>query len=197
MLGVGTAIAAWAVTGIEPGIIVGVLSGATTNTPSLAAGQQTLAEFERAAGGTGRLAAQPGLGYAVAYPFGVLGTILAMVIIRRVFGLSVAAEREALERQAALANPVLARANLEVTNPNVPGPHARSRAGASSSGGGRLPYLPRAAPCRCRSPTPSCGWATCCWPWDPPRRSMTCASSSDARARSTCEHCPDPSRPAA
>ena len=121
VLGVGTALAAWAATGIEPGIIVGVLSGATTNTPSLAAGQQTLAEFERAAGGTGRLAAQPGLGYAVVYPFGVLGTILAMVIIRRVFGLSVAAEREALERQAAIANPVLARANLEVTNSNVEG----------------------------------------------------------------------------
>ena len=121
VLGVGTALAAWAATGIEPGIIVGVLSGATTNTPSLAAGQQTLAEFERAAGGTGRLAAQPGLGYAVAYPFGVLGTNLAMVIIRRVFGLSVAAEREALERQAAIANPVLARANLEVTNSNVEG----------------------------------------------------------------------------
>ena len=60
---------------------VGLLSGAVTNTPSLGAAQTAFRELP---GHAGRVGALPGLGYAVAYPFGVLGLIGAMVLARPV-----------------------------------------------------------------------------------------------------------------
>ena len=68
--------------GIPLPAAVGLFSGATTNTPSLGAAQQTLQSIP---GITEELQAMPGLGYAVAYPFGILGIILVMTITRLVF----------------------------------------------------------------------------------------------------------------
>ena len=64
-------------------VAVGLFSGATTNTPSLGAAQTALGELPNYTDEIGKL---PGLGYAVAYPFGVLGVIFTMVIVRRFFG---------------------------------------------------------------------------------------------------------------
>jgi AspT/YidE/YbjL antiporter-like protein len=61
---------------------VGLFSGATTNTPSLGAAQAALRQLPSY---TNEMGSLPGLGYAVAYPFGVLGLILAMVLTRRLF----------------------------------------------------------------------------------------------------------------
>lgn len=58
--------------------MIGVLCGATTNTPALGAAQQAL---EHAGVGGGRAA----LATAVTYPLGVLGVILAMMFIRKFF----------------------------------------------------------------------------------------------------------------
>jgi AspT/YidE/YbjL antiporter-like protein len=63
-------------------VAVGLFSGATTNTPSLGAAQAALRQLP---GYTSEVGALPGLGYAVAYPFGVLGLILAMMLTRRLF----------------------------------------------------------------------------------------------------------------
>ena len=57
--------------------MVGVLCGATTNTPALGAAQQTLKQM----GEPSRSAA---LGAAVAYPLGVVGVILAILVIRKI-----------------------------------------------------------------------------------------------------------------
>jgi AspT/YidE/YbjL antiporter-like protein len=57
--------------GVSPAIITGIMSGAVTNTPGLGAAQQVLTEF-----GKPEDAAVTGMGYAIAYPFGVLGIIL-------------------------------------------------------------------------------------------------------------------------
>jgi putative transport protein len=107
--------------GIEAPALVGLLSGATTNTPSLAAAQQALREA--IADPTARATASklPGLGYAVAYPFGVLGIILVMVGVRAAFRVSLHKEAEDLEKARAAEAPPLARANLEVANPNLEG----------------------------------------------------------------------------
>lgn len=59
-------------------VAAGLFSGGTTNTPSLAAAQQALKDLP----GGAASAALPGLGYAVAYPFGVLGIILTMLTAR-------------------------------------------------------------------------------------------------------------------
>src|SRR3989338_9744690 len=71
---------------------VGMFSGATTNTPSLAAAQQALKEIPGLSPETVML---PGLGYALAYPFGILGIIITMLLVRGVFRISVAKEAEA------------------------------------------------------------------------------------------------------
>ena len=56
---------------------VGIMCGATTNTPALAAAQQTLAQMHRPESGAA-------LGCAVTYPLGVIGVILAFALMRKV-----------------------------------------------------------------------------------------------------------------
>lgn len=58
--------------------IMGVMCGATTNTPALAALQQTLIQ-------SCEQASTPALGCAVTYPLGVVGVILATIIMRKLF----------------------------------------------------------------------------------------------------------------
>ncbi len=95
----------------------GLLSGATTNTPSLAAAQQALAQVGAVEGA----AAIQGLAYAVAYPFGIIGIILTMVLVRRVFRVDVRAEVAAAENAQAPRTPKPATRNLEVRNANLVG----------------------------------------------------------------------------
>ncbi len=104
---------------IEPAAVVGLLSGATTNTPSLAAAQQALKETIRDPAALGDVAKLPGLGYAVTYPFGVLGIILVMLVVRSAFRIVLRKEVEEIEHSHAGGAPPLARANLEVANPNL------------------------------------------------------------------------------
>ncbi len=66
------------ITGISLPDMVGILSGAVTNTPALGAAQQTLKQMHIDA-------ADPALGCAVTYPLGVVGVILAVIALRRLF----------------------------------------------------------------------------------------------------------------
>ena len=63
-------------TGVSLPNMVGILCGATTNTPALGAAQQTLKQM-------GMESSTPALGCAVAYPLGVIGVILAVLLIRK------------------------------------------------------------------------------------------------------------------
>lgn len=76
----GTALALFfhVLTGVSLPDMVGILSGAVTNTPALGAAQQTLKQMNIASG-------DPALGCAVAYPLGVVGVILAIVVLRKLF----------------------------------------------------------------------------------------------------------------
>lgn len=60
------------------GDAVGVMCGATTNTPALGAAQQALGQFGISANGAA-------LSCAVTYPLGVIGVILAIIVIRKCF----------------------------------------------------------------------------------------------------------------
>jgi putative transport protein len=100
-------------------VVVGLFAGATTNTPSLAAAQQALMDIVPAAD-TESLKL-PGLGYAVAYPFGIVGIILAMVLTRTIFRIDTAKEADLLARLHDADIEPLATVNLEVTNPNLDG----------------------------------------------------------------------------
>ena len=119
LLGVATALVLHFAGGIAPAVVVGLLSGATTNTPSLAAAQQALKESLGDGAAFAAAAKLPGLGYAVSYPFGVLGIILVMLGVRAAFRIALRGEADELERSRAAEAPPLARANLEVANPNL------------------------------------------------------------------------------
>ena len=110
---------------------VGLFSGATTNTPSLAAAQQALRELvtfkaptpltpeiQRRLDATVTL---PGQAYAIAYPFGVIGIILAMLLIRAIFRIDTAREADALRSQPGGGAAKLASVNVEITNEDLAG----------------------------------------------------------------------------
>lgn len=90
-LGVTITIIIHFVTGIPLSTMVGILAGATTNTPSLGAAEQTFHDL------TGVSDPTITLGYAVAYPLGVVGIILSMLIIRGIFKVKIEKEREKLD----------------------------------------------------------------------------------------------------
>lgn len=99
-------------------VLVGVMSGAVTNTPGLAAAQQSLS-------GTPEAVAEAvntmSMGYAAAYPLGVLGIISAMLLIKVLFKVKVPDEIKRIEQEAedATAKPYLA--SIEVTNQLING----------------------------------------------------------------------------
>ncbi len=117
-LGVATVILLRWLLSLPAEAAVGILSGAVTNTPSLGAAQQALSDV---AGGSGAAARQAGLGYAVAYPFGVLGVILGIILARRVFRVGLQAEKNAFDQAQAGIYPAPENVNLEVTNPQLAG----------------------------------------------------------------------------
>ncbi len=81
--------------GIHFNEMVGILSGAVTNTPGLGAAQQTLIEQQgQAASGLNEAMS---MGYAAAYPLGVVGIILAMIIIRAIFKINIGKEAQSIE----------------------------------------------------------------------------------------------------
>ena len=115
---------------------LGILTGAVTNPPSLGAAQQALKDLA----GPAAALRQAGLGYAVAYPFGVLGVILAMVAARRVFRVALAAENEAFQQAQATIFPTPESMNLEVKNPQLAGQPLSVLAGVIRQMLGRLNY---------------------------------------------------------
>lgn len=73
-----TAIALTYVTPVSIPDMMGLFCGATTNTPALGAVQQTLSQL-------GIPSSTPALGCAVTYPLGVVGVIIAIIIMRKLF----------------------------------------------------------------------------------------------------------------
>lgn len=90
-LGVLTAYILHLVTGVDIPTMVGILSGAVTNTPGLGAAQQAYTDA------TGINDPNIALGYAVAYPLGVVGIILSMLIVRYVMRINFKKEDEGLK----------------------------------------------------------------------------------------------------
>ncbi len=98
--------------------VVGLFSGATTNTPALAAAQQALKDV---VGLPPDAVTQPALAYALAYPFGILGIILTMLIVKLTCRVDPQSEAAQFLQQQAAATPKPMTMNIEVTNPNLDG----------------------------------------------------------------------------
>ena len=98
--------------------VLGVLSGATTNTPSLGAAQQALATMP---GMSEDRLALPALAYAVTYPAAIAGIITTLFVVKGVFRIDAAKEAEALRaEQRGHAEP-LENHTFIVENPNLAG----------------------------------------------------------------------------
>jgi putative transport protein len=104
--------------GVPVAAAAGLFSGATTNTPSLAAVQQAL---KLVPGYTDALSRLPGAAYAMAYPFGVIGIILVMVALRFVFRVDLKREAGELEALKEKETPRLTTVTLEVRNTELDG----------------------------------------------------------------------------
>lgn len=100
-------------------VFLGIYSGAVTNTPSLAAGQQILQELGEGVARTDML----GMGYAMAYPFGILGILLSMWIVRIVFEINVDKEAEDYDEQnnGGSSHKDLLSVNVIIENKNMDG----------------------------------------------------------------------------
>ncbi|MCB0647922.1 MAG: putative transporter [Saprospiraceae bacterium] len=73
---------------------VGLMSGAVTNTPGLGAAKSTLVELKNSF--PTKEFGDPAIPYAIAYPFGVLGIILMLIITKSVFKIDLEKEEKEL-----------------------------------------------------------------------------------------------------
>ena len=103
LLGVIITVALHFITGLPMQTMVGILSGAVTNTPGMGAAQTAFADMGIASDNS------IALGYAVCYPLGVVGIILAIVSIRYIFRVSFDKEQQELD---ALDNSLANQAKL-------------------------------------------------------------------------------------
>lgn len=114
LLGFITAFAIHMIGGVDPAVVTGIMSGAVTNTPGLGAAQQALIES-----GKPDDAAIAGMGYAVAYPFGVIGIILTMLLVRWIFRIKIDKEVNEYNAQITKNQQKLEGVEVAVTNPNL------------------------------------------------------------------------------
>ena len=135
VLGALTAPALGWLLGIDPAAVLGLLSGATTNTPSLGAVQQTLTTLPGVSLDRQGL---PALAYAVSYPVAIAGIIGTLLALRALFRINPAKEAEAFAAEQRRGAEPLERRTLVVENPNLEGVEvqaiqARQEAGVTVS----------------------------------------------------------------
>ena len=103
------------VTGTSLVTMVGVLCGGVTNTPGLGAAQQTYLEA------TGTSDPSIAMGYAVAYPLGVVGIVMSIVVIKWLFGMTMEKELEKATGSSADAAKMATKYSVEVRNSAIVG----------------------------------------------------------------------------
>lgn len=112
-LGVSITYVLHLITGLSITTMVGILSGAVTNTPGLGAAQQAYYDM------TGQETPVIALGYAVAYPLGVIGIILAILSIRYIFKISFEKEAESAQNETEAKAARATHVSLLVKNPSL------------------------------------------------------------------------------
>jgi len=105
------------IVGVPLPVTLGLMSGATTNTPSLGAATQMLTSV----GAGPEAVSSPALGYAVAYPFGIIGILVTMGLIRFVFSIRPEKEHADFEADRAVNRRGLETINIKLTNRNMDG----------------------------------------------------------------------------
>ena len=93
--------------------LVGIMSGAVTNTPGLGAANAALAEK------FGEDAPSLTTMYAVAYPFGVFGIIIVMLGLRGIFKVNIEAEKRLNSLRHSKDQVIINRFAIKVSNPSL------------------------------------------------------------------------------
>lgn len=101
------------VTGIDMSTLAGVMSGATTSTPSLAAAQQAYFDLK------GTTNPDIATGYAVAYPLSIVGLILAFELVRKAFRISLPEEEKRLKEAAKATTEEPICVDITLNNPQL------------------------------------------------------------------------------
>lgn len=96
-------------------VVLGIFSGAVTNTPALGAGQQILRDL----GLPFDVVDQMGMSYAMAYPFGICGILLTMWLVRLFFRINVEKEAQQFDESSGNGHAHLHTINVRVENPNL------------------------------------------------------------------------------
>ncbi len=100
--------------------MVGIMSGAVTNTPGLGAAQQAVNDM-----GQGDNVRVMAMGYAVAYPLGVIGIILSMILVKKIFKIDFTKENNDIEALASDDSNSATAISLQVENPAICGKNIR------------------------------------------------------------------------
>ena len=98
-------------------IMTGIMSGAVTNTPGLGAAQTTMTNLHQATADTSMVT----LAYAVAYPFGVFGIIIAMLVLKKIFRVNIEHETELQNKLANLREDRVISKHLKLENHQLVG----------------------------------------------------------------------------
>ena len=122
LLGCVTAYVIHLMSGVDMPTMTGVLYGAVTNTPGLGAAQQTFQDL------TGVSNPNIASGYAMAYPLGVVGIIVSLMLIKWFFGIKLDKEEEQVKAEKGEEQQIT-HIDLRLTNPQVDGLRVRDLAG--------------------------------------------------------------------
>jgi putative transport protein len=113
----GAPLAGW-IAGFDAAAVLGIFSGASTNTPSLGAGSQALSTVP---GITPDRLSLPALAYAVTYPTAIIGIIGSLILLKGIFRIEPAREASDFAEKHRRQIEPLERRTLIVTNPNLDG----------------------------------------------------------------------------
>jgi putative transport protein len=117
--------------GIDFAAVLGLFSGASTNTPSLGAAQQTLSALPSI---SEERAALPALAYAVSYPMAIFGIIATILVLRKMVRIDPRQAAEVFTSEQRKGVEPLERRTLMIDNPNLEGTTVDSVARLTANG---------------------------------------------------------------
>ncbi len=115
VIGVGTTIGFLLFTSNSTGVMAGLMSGAVTNTPGLGAAQAVMEDpvFHN----KGLDASEVSIAYAVTYPLGVVGIVLVLLFLKKIWNIDIKKDQEAYNLSVETDPDKPISINLQVTNP--------------------------------------------------------------------------------
>lgn len=116
-LGVIITVIWYLVSGYDIGVMTGVMSGAVTNTPGLGAAQAAVKDLQVQGTDNARIT----LAYALTYPFGVFGIILALVLLKKIFRVNIENENELHRKLSVIRSGRPVSLHFHLDNPQLVG----------------------------------------------------------------------------